>query len=228
VAWQQTPCGSLPDDDELIAKKIGLDPKYFLRTRDGLMSGWIRHSDGRLYHRVITEKVLAMLGMKAGEAKRKADYRARQRMAAVPKVSRGTDVGLLRDSTRNPLPEPEPVPEELQRQSQKPSPEAVKPSARVGNGGSHGNTALAREILDFLNNKTGRHFRPVKANLDPILARIKEGATQLELQAVIVRQHRQWAEDDKMRTYLRPATLFNATKFAQYVGDVPPPKDLLP
>jgi uncharacterized phage protein (TIGR02220 family) len=27
-----------------------------------------------------------------------------------------------------------------------------------------------------------------------------------------------------MREYLRPETLFGATKFAQYVGEVPPPE----
>jgi len=29
---------------------------------------------------------------------------------------------------------------------------------------------------------------------------------------------REWGADEKMEEYLRPATLFNATKFAQYRG----------
>lgn len=80
----------------------------------------------------------------------------------------------------------------------------------------------AREALGFLNAKTGRNFRMVDANLGPIMARMKEGATMRELRAVIARKCRDWGADEKMAQYLRPATLFNATKFAQYVGEVPP------
>lgn len=80
----------------------------------------------------------------------------------------------------------------------------------------------AREILGFLNAKTGRNYRLVDANLGPIMARMKEGATVRELRAVIARKCREWGSDEKMMQYLRPATLFNATKFNQYVGEVPP------
>jgi uncharacterized phage protein (TIGR02220 family) len=80
----------------------------------------------------------------------------------------------------------------------------------------------AREVLGFLNAKTGRDFRPVDANLAPIMARMKEGATMREFRAVVARKCREWSGDEKMAQYLRPATLFNATKFAQYVGEVPP------
>lgn len=82
----------------------------------------------------------------------------------------------------------------------------------------------AREILGFLNAKTGRNYRMVDANLGPIMARMKEGATVRDLRAVVARKCREWGGDEKMAAYLRPATLFNATKFAQYVGEVPPPE----
>jgi len=80
----------------------------------------------------------------------------------------------------------------------------------------------ARQILGFLNAKTNKNFRLVDSNLGPIMARMKEGATIRELRAVIARKCREWGLDEKMSQYLRPATLFNATKFAQYVGEVPP------
>ncbi len=80
----------------------------------------------------------------------------------------------------------------------------------------------AREVLGFLNARTQRNFRMVDANLGPIMARMKEGATMREFRAVIARKCREWGSDEKMVAYLRPATLFNATKFAQYVGEVPP------
>ena len=79
--------------------------------------------------------------------------------------------------------------------------------------------AQAREILDFLNLKAGSAFEPVEANLKLIEARLKEGASVEACRGVIVRKVRKWATDPKMAEYLRPATLFNATKFAQYVGE---------
>lgn len=78
----------------------------------------------------------------------------------------------------------------------------------------------ALQILAFLNEKTGHAYRPVKANLNLISARLKEGATVMECRQVIAKKSREWATDEKMAEYLRPATLFNATKFAQYVGEL--------
>ena len=83
----------------------------------------------------------------------------------------------------------------------------------------------AAEVLTFLNERTGRHFRAKKAALAPIMARLKEGYSASECRAVIARKVREWSADDRMRPYLRPATLFGAEKFAQYVGEVPPPEE---
>lgn len=77
----------------------------------------------------------------------------------------------------------------------------------------------AIEVLTFLNLKTGRDYQPVTANLGLIEARLKEGATVEDLRMVIARKWRDWKDDEKMRIYARPATLFNATKFAQYRGE---------
>lgn len=78
----------------------------------------------------------------------------------------------------------------------------------------------ASGVLAYLNEKTGRGYKPVKANLSLIAARLAEGATVDECRAVIDAKVGAWSADSKMRSYLRPATLFNATKFAQYVGDL--------
>lgn len=77
----------------------------------------------------------------------------------------------------------------------------------------------ALEVLIFLNEKAGRDYKPVPANIDLITARLKEGATVDECRAVVERKCEEWASDDKMSTFLRPATLFNRTKFAQYQGE---------
>src|SRR5579872_1732537 len=80
--------------------------------------------------------------------------------------------------------------------------------------------AQAEAILKFLNEKTGRAYRPVNANLKLIMARLKSGASITDCFQVIAKKTREWKGDAKMAEYLRPATLFNATKFEQYVGEL--------
>lgn len=80
--------------------------------------------------------------------------------------------------------------------------------------------STAREVLEFLNTKTGKNFQPVPANLDLIIARLKEGATLRDCRQVIARKMIDWETDPEMQKYLRPATLFNRTKFANYIGEL--------
>lgn len=77
----------------------------------------------------------------------------------------------------------------------------------------------AIQVLEFLNQKTGKHYRPLKANLDLIASRLAEGAQVSDCRGIIVRQARKWMGTEQ-EMYLRPATLFNATKFAQYSGEI--------
>jgi len=78
----------------------------------------------------------------------------------------------------------------------------------------------ARQILSFLNEKTGKKYRPVAANLRMIRARLKEGCSVEELRQVVAMKCREWRNNNRMQPYLRPATLFNATKCAQYIGEL--------
>jgi len=74
-------------------------------------------------------------------------------------------------------------------------------------------------VLNYLNSKTGSRFRSVPANLKLIAARLKEGATVDDCRSVIDAKTADWSGDTKMVKYLRPGTLFNAEKFAQYIGE---------
>jgi phage replication O-like protein O len=74
------------------------------------------------------------------------------------------------------------------------------------------------ELLDYLNLKTNKNFRPVKVNLDLIKARLTEYSIE-DIKHVIDVKTSKWLKDEKMNEYLRPATLFNATKFAQYISE---------
>jgi len=91
------------------------------------------------------------------------------------------------------------------------NPESLNPE------GGHGPAACA-DVIGYLNSKTGRDFRLVASNTKLIKARIKEGYTLDDIKRVIDYKVAQWIHDDKMRDYLRPATLFNAEKFSQYAG----------
>lgn len=86
----------------------------------------------------------------------------------------------------------------------------------------------AVEILGYLNARAGKAFRPVKSNVGLVLARLREGASVDDCKAVIDAKVAQWLGDAKMAEFLRPATLFGREKFAQYLGDVGPPKAARP
>lgn len=70
----------------------------------------------------------------------------------------------------------------------------------------------AIEILQFLNKKTGRVYRPVDTNLKLIIARLKTGASVIDCRQVIAKKTREWKGNPKMTEYLRPATLFKEEK----------------
>ena len=78
----------------------------------------------------------------------------------------------------------------------------------------------ARSVIEYLNEKAGRRYEPVEANLKLIRARLKEkGRTIDQLKAVVDRKVEEW-RGTKFEKYLRPATLFNTEKFGQYVGEL--------
>lgn len=79
---------------------------------------------------------------------------------------------------------------------------------------------LAWEAIKHLNGKCGTGYRNVESNLKLVRARLNEGATLDDVKAVIDDKALQWLDDKKMEQYLRPATLFNATNFNQYIGQL--------
>lgn len=58
VSWHQIPAGSLPDDQTTLAAFVGFGrtPREWTKYREGALRGWIKCSDGRLYHPVVAEK----------------------------------------------------------------------------------------------------------------------------------------------------------------------------
>ena len=98
--------------------------------------------------------------------------------------------------------------------------EEVKPLSGKPDPASQNFKNEAREIIDFLNMKTGRAYQHVDANLKLVIARLKDGESPDDIRAVIAMRCRKWGGDPKMDEYLRPATLFAAKNYAQYRGEL--------
>lgn len=58
ASWHQVPAASLPDDDVVLARLAGFGRivKAWQKLRADALHGWVRCSDGRLYHPVVAEK----------------------------------------------------------------------------------------------------------------------------------------------------------------------------
>lgn len=78
----------------------------------------------------------------------------------------------------------------------------------------------ALEVLEFLNAKTGRHYRDVDLNINFIKVRLESGMEVSDLKAIVAMKVREWKDDEVMKKFLRPATLFNREKCEQYFGEL--------
>lgn len=112
-----------------------------------------------------------------------------------------------------------PAPESVQVQLPLTEPSLTEGKGREGKGKDMSGSPDVISILEHLNEKAGKSYRPVEANLRVIAARLGESSVA-ECMAVIDAKVSEWLHDDKMAQYLRPETLFGATKFAQYVGQL--------
>ncbi|MCT3390353.1 replication protein [Lentilactobacillus hilgardii] len=76
-------------------------------------------------------------------------------------------------------------------------------------------------VIDYLNEKADKHYRHTEANRRLVMARHKEGFTADDMRRVIDNQCVEWLHDNQMNQYLRPATLFRASKFEGYLNNRP-------
>lgn len=75
-----------------------------------------------------------------------------------------------------------------------------------------------QQIIDYLNQKTGKRFRVSKEAKRCINARFDDGFTLDDFKKVIDNKCAVWKDDPKMDEYLRPITLFS-TKFESYLQE---------
>jgi len=76
-------------------------------------------------------------------------------------------------------------------------------------------------IISYLNKTVGKSFKSDSRNTISLLnARLKDYSIE-EIKRVIKYKSQQWKKDKVMSAYLRPSTLFNCTKFENYVNEIP-------
>lgn len=77
--------------------------------------------------------------------------------------------------------------------------------------------AECEEVITYLNSKAGTHYRNVDSNRKLITARMKEGYTVEDFKTVIDKKCDEWKGTD-MQQFIRPVTLFQASKFENYLN----------
>lgn len=106
-----------------------------------------------------------------------------------------------------------------------PSPQDRLGKDRLGKDSKEHSTADAEQfdwktVIDYLNQKADKHFKHTDTNKRLIIARYKDGGfTVDEMKKVIDNQCAKWLNNPEMNQYLRPATLFRASKFEGYLND---------
>ncbi len=102
AAWHERPAGSLEHDDDVLADLAMCPPKDWTKVRKDVLRGWVKCSDGRIYHPVVVEKVRDAWRSKMTHAYdrecgrlRKAAERAGNKKSFVPPTFEQWDKGRV-------------------------------------------------------------------------------------------------------------------------------------
>lgn len=96
AAWHDTPSASLEDDDDVLADLAMCEPSKWPKVREQVLRGWIKCSDGRLYHPVVADLARGAWTQKQAqrlrtEAARQAREQKRQQAMQQSGASATTD-----------------------------------------------------------------------------------------------------------------------------------------
>lgn len=93
VGWAQAPCGAFKNDHRTIAAKIGATEDFVKVHHADLLRGWYPCTDGRLYHKVLTEKVMDFLAVRAKWRLKRNQQRKPNVSGDTPGTPRGQSEG---------------------------------------------------------------------------------------------------------------------------------------
>ncbi len=80
--------------------------------------------------------------------------------------------------------------------------------------------AQADEVIAYLNEKAGKHYRTVESTRCILRGRFRDGFTVADCKKVVDNKVSEW-KGTEMEKYLRPSTLFQALKFDGYLNQTP-------
>jgi len=151
-----------------------------------------------------TDDVVAgLIGKESGSAKRVRAYRKRAKQLALQSNTHVTERNTEKELELDLEPELD------SEQEKNHSPADAEPDFPW------------QSVVDYLNEKTSKHFKHTPTNKGLILSRHKDGFTAEDMRQVIDNQCRLWLSDVKMAKYLQPSTLFRASKFEGYLNSAP-------
>ena len=78
-------------------------------------------------------------------------------------------------------------------------------------------SSLSSFLIEHLNEKTGSNYKTSGAVIRQVESLLAAGYSADQIRTVIDRKCDEWLTDEKMRTYLRPSTLFG-DKFGEYLS----------
>jgi hypothetical protein len=85
ASWHSLPAGSLDDDDDVLADLALCDEKTWKKVKSDALRGWVKAENGRLYHKVVAEKVIEAWSMKKAQRSRtEAARKARRQSVSAP------------------------------------------------------------------------------------------------------------------------------------------------
>jgi hypothetical protein len=84
----EVPAASLPDHERVLARHAGLGLTTFRRVREQAMRGWVKCSDGRLYHPVLAEIAIDSWNTRLAHRARSLRWREKKRGVTVTSPSR--------------------------------------------------------------------------------------------------------------------------------------------
>ncbi len=187
---------NLPYNEDLLSRVTGLSEEIIKRglklfTELGMIE---MTKDGGIWIDCANE----VIGKSSTEGDRKRVYRAKLKEA-----------GQKRDNVPC-VPDKQPPELEIDTDREKEKEAQAKARAILSS---------AKEVIKYLNEKVGKHYQ-VTANSPGIefaRSRLIEGYTVDQLKFVVDVKTAEWKDNEKMRPYLRPSTLFQKTKCADYV-----------
>lgn len=99
-SFHQVPAGSIPDDDVSLARlaELGRDVKGWKKLREGALYGWMKCSDQRWYHPVVSEKAIEAWNGKKAQRSRTSKARLQALLSRLSQAKDSLDAASIEDS----------------------------------------------------------------------------------------------------------------------------------